>query len=167
MAMSYPTLPSRPTRAHFARLLWRAGFSGSTAQITRYAKLGLPAAIKELLNPFTRHVLSGPAPTDSGAPLDPINHWGHHCLWWLDRMVRSRNQLQERMTLNLHDLFATSNAGVGNTRHMLRQNRLLRSHALGNFSDLLQRITIDPAMLLWLNGADSTSGSQTRITVAR
>ncbi len=38
---------------------------------------------------------------------------------------------------------------------MLRQNRLLRHHAVGNFSDLLQQITIDPAMLLWLNGAES------------
>ena len=63
------------------------------------------------------------------------------------------------MTLNLHDLFATSNSGVGNTRHMLRQNRLLRTYALGNFSTLLQEITHDPAMLLWLNGADSSSGA--------
>jgi uncharacterized protein (DUF1800 family) len=155
MAYSYPSLPSQPTRAHVARLLWRAGFSGSTAQITRYAKLGLPASISELLNPATSNVLVGPAPNDNGTPLDPINHWGHDCAWWLDRMVRRRNQLQARMPLNLHDLFATSHAGVGNTRHMLRQNRLLRSHALGNFADLLQQITVDPAMLLWLNGADS------------
>jgi Uncharacterized protein conserved in bacteria len=100
-------------------------------------------------------VLVGPVPTDGGNKLQPLDLWGHDCLWWLDRMVRSRNQLVERMTLNLHDLFATSNAGVGNTRHMLRQNRLLRGHAVGNFHDLLERITIDPAMLLWLNGADS------------
>ncbi len=76
----------------------------------------------------------GPAPTDGGSPIDPLNAWGHDCLWWLDRMVRSPNQGQERMTLNLHDHFATSNSGVGNTRHMLRQNRLLRSHAVGNFA---------------------------------
>ena len=100
-------------------------------------------------------MLVGPAPTDGGNRLQPLDLWGHDCLWWLDRMVRSRNQLVERMTLNLHDLFATSNAGVGNTRHMLRQNRLLRGHAVGNFHDLLEQITIDPAMLLWLNGADS------------
>ena len=59
------------------------------------------------------------------------------------------------MTLNLHDHFATSNSGVGNTRHMLRQNKLLRSHGAGNFLDLVTRLTHDPAMLLWLNGADS------------
>ena len=155
MAYRYPRLPSNPTREHFRRLLWRAGYSGSAAQVAHYQKLGLGHAIQELLHPFRRNVLIGPAPADGGQKLDPINHWGHDCLWWLDRMVRSRNQLVERMTLNLHDLFATSNDGVGNTRHMLRQNRLLRRHAVGNFSDLLQEITIDPAMLLWLNGAES------------
>jgi len=155
VAYRYPRLPSNPTREHFRRLLWRAGYSGSAAQVAHYQKLGLGHAIQELLHPFRRNVLIGPAPTDGGQKLDPINHWGHDCLWWLDRMVRSRNQLVERMTLNLHDLFATSNDGVGNTRHMLRQNRLLRRHAVGNFSDLLQEITIDPAMLLWLNGAES------------
>ena len=155
MAHRYPRLPSNPTRNHFRRLLWRAGYSASSAQIARYQKLGLGPTIEVLLHPFRRNVLVGPKPTDGGQKLDPINHWGHDCLWWLDRMVRSRNQLVERMTLNLHDLFATSNDGVGNTRHMLRQNRLLRRHAVGNFSDLLQEISIDPAMLLWLNGAES------------
>jgi uncharacterized protein (DUF1800 family) len=155
VAYSYPSLPSNPTRAHFQRLLWRAGYAGSRKQISHYVNLGLGNAIGELLAPFTRNVLVGPAPTDGGRKLQPLNVWGHDCLWWLDRMVRSRNQLVERMTLNLHDLFATSNAGVGNTRHMLRQNRLLRAHAVGNFADLLTQITIDPAMLLWLNGAES------------
>jgi hypothetical protein len=156
MALSYPTLPTNPTRNHYMRLLWRAGFSGSTDQITRYVKLGLGPAIGELLNPFTSNNLVGPEPKDGGSPIDPLNHWGHDTLWWLDRMVRSRNQLQERMTLNLHDLFATSNDGVGNIRHMLRQNRVLRKYAIGNFEDLLKAMTIDPAMLLWLNGADSS-----------
>jgi uncharacterized protein (DUF1800 family) len=155
VALSYPTLPSNPTREHFKRLLWRAGFSGSTDQITRYVKLGLGGAIGELLNPFTTNILVGPEPKVDGAPIDPLNEWGHDTVWWLDRMVRSRNQLQERMTLNLHDLFATSNDGVGNTRHMLRQNKLLRRHTTGNFKQLLEEITIDPAMLVWLNGADS------------
>ncbi|HVI34954.1 MAG TPA: DUF1800 family protein, partial [Gaiellales bacterium] len=112
MAYSYPVLPSNPTRAHFQRLLWRAGFAGSHDQITHYLKLGLPRAVTELLTPFRRNVLVGPIPTDGGNRLQPLDLWGHDCLWWLDRMVRSRNQLVERMTLNLHDLFATSNAGV-------------------------------------------------------
>ena len=144
-----------PPPPHFRRLLWRCGFSGSDAQIAHYRSLGLNGAIENLLAPRSPAKLSGPAPKVNGGPIDPINAWGHDTLWWLDRMVRSHNQLEERMTLNLHDHFATSNSGVGNTRHMLRQNKLLRSHAVGNFLDLVTRLTHDPAMLLWLNGADS------------
>jgi hypothetical protein len=153
---SYPSLPHKPKRAHFQRLLWRAGYSGTKDQITHYVRLGLGQSISDLIDPPRhKHTLVGPDPRDGHNTLDPINVWGHDCLWWLDRMVRSQDQLVERMTLNLHDLFATSNSGVGNTRHMIRQNHLLRRHATGNFADLLHDITIDPAMLLWLNGADS------------
>lgn len=70
-------------------------------------------------------------------------------------MVRTNRQLQERMTLTWHDWFATSNAGVGNQRLMIRQNQLLRGQSLGNFEDLLLAITRDPAMLLWLNGVEN------------
>jgi hypothetical protein len=159
VSYQYPKVPHPATQAHFERLLWRAGFSGSAKQVEAYQKLGLERAVVKLLSPAGSPKLIGPAPTDGGSPIDPINAWGHDCLWWLDRMLRSPNQGQERMTLNLHDHFATSNSGVGNTRHMLRQNRLLRSHAMGNFAELLLSITHDPAMLLWLNGADSNKWS--------
>ena len=155
MANQYPTLPRNATTPHFRRLLWRCGFSGSEKQIAHYRSLGLNGAIENLLAPRSPAKLSGPAPKVNGNPIAPANAWGHDTLWWLDRMVRSHNQLEERMTLSLHDHFATSNSGVGNTRHMLRQNKLLRSHAVGNFLDLVTRLTHDPAMLLWLNGADS------------
>jgi uncharacterized protein (DUF1800 family) len=36
---------------------------------------------------------------------------------------------------------------------MWRQHQLLRTHALGNFRQLLQEITLDAAMLEWLDGA--------------
>jgi uncharacterized protein (DUF1800 family) len=38
---------------------------------------------------------------------------------------------------------------------MLRQNALLRRHALGNFEKLALDVTKDPAMLLWLNGTSN------------
>ena len=67
-------------------------------------------------------------------------------------MVRTQAPLVERMTLVWHDWFATSKAGVDRRRLMLRQNALLRRHALGSFEQLAIEITRDPAMLLWLNG---------------
>lgn len=42
---------------------------------------------------------------------------------------------------------------------MYRQHELLRTHALGNFRTLLQEITVDAAMLYWLDGAGSYAGS--------
>ena len=40
---------------------------------------------------------------------------------------------------------------------MLDQNELFRKYALGSFKDLLLAVTANPAMLLWLSGADSTA----------
>ncbi len=40
---------------------------------------------------------------------------------------------------------------------MWQQHQLIRQHALGNFRALLQSITIDPAMLLYLDGGSSVA----------
>ena len=93
-----------------------------------------------------------PAPRVDGAPLDPENEWGHDALWWLDRMVRTDRPLVEKMTLFWHGHFATRDQ---DTPLMLRQNRLLRRHALGSFRRLAREVTRDPAMLLFLSLADS------------
>ena len=75
-------------------------------------------------------------------------------------MVRTQAPLVERMTLVWHDWFATSKAGVPQEL-MLRQNALLRRHALGQLRALALDITKDPAMLLWLNGtANNRLGRQ-------
>jgi Protein of unknown function (DUF1800) len=147
-------------RGHFGkreaeRLLWRAGFGPKPGQVTEFARLGLREAVSRLVNP-PRERLTGPAPRVDGGPLAPRDAWGHETLWWLDRMVRTRRPLVERMALVWHDWFATSNAGVGSQKLMLRQNDLFRRQALGNFRSLLLGVTKDPAMILWLSSADNT-----------
>ena len=85
-------------------------------------------------------------------------------LWWLDRMVRSRHPLQEKLTLFWHDHFATSDQ---DTPLMLAQNQTLRRHALGRFPALLEAVTRDPAMLLFLSLAElRQGGARTRTTRA-
>jgi uncharacterized protein (DUF1800 family) len=74
-------------------------------------------------------------------------------------MVRSSRQLVERMTLNWHDWFATSRAGVDSSALMRKQNELLRRNALGSFRKILTEITRDPAMLLWLDGSENSKWS--------
>jgi uncharacterized protein (DUF1800 family) len=146
-------------RAQAERLLWRAGFGPRKGEADALAKLGLDAAVRSLTRPGPERLV-GPAPKDSrGRGLAPADAWGHDHLWWLDRMVRTNRPLTERMTLVWHDWFATSLDGVGSQKLMLRQNALLRRHALGSFGSLLREITKDPAMLLWLSGTDNTRWS--------
>ena len=146
-------------RKEAERLLWRAGFGPKPGEAKEVARKGLKRAVDDLLHPPSARLV-GKAPTaDGGEPLSPRDAWGHDHLWWLDRMVRSNQQLVERMTLIWHDWFATSNAGVGSQKWMLTQNGLFRKRALGNFESLLIAVTHDPAMLIWLNGRDNTKWS--------
>jgi uncharacterized protein (DUF1800 family) len=138
------------------RLLWRAGFGPAPGQAERLAALGLDRAVASLTAPASTR-LSGPAPHDAdGHPLAPRDAWGHDHCWWLDRMVRTEAPLVERMTLVWHDWFATSKQGGPTQAMMLRQNALLRRHALGSFAELARDVTRDPAMLVWLNGTSNT-----------
>ena len=138
-----------------------AGCCGVPASVLRpgqaaaLAHLGLDGAVASLTRPTGPPQLIGRPPhDDKGQALDPINVWGDDHCWWLDRMVRSNHQLIERMTLIWHSWFATSEE-TSNAQLMIRQNWMMRSHALGSFHRLLLDVTKDPAMLLWLNGSSN------------
>lgn len=140
------------------RLLWRAGFGSRPGEARRLARRGRRAVVEELLRPRGPEVAGPPARVD-GAPLDPVNAWSHDVLWWLDRCVRTRQPLAERMTLNWHDHYATSNHKVGDVRLMMAHYRTLRRHALGRFRDLAHALLRDGAMQMWLDLAGSERGS--------
>lgn len=78
---------------------------------------------------------------------------------WLYRILNSPHPLREWMTLFWHGHFATSDAKVRNPRLMQGQNETLRRHALGHFDALLQDMTRDPAMLVWLDSGTNKKGS--------
>jgi uncharacterized protein (DUF1800 family) len=138
------------------RLLWRAGFGPRPGQAAALARLGLRGAVHSLTRP-SRQTLAGPAPRlQSGQPIAPYDAWGNDVLWWLDRMVRTSAPLVERMTLVWHDWFATSNDRVNSQRLMIAQNQTQRALGLSSFPRMLTAMTVDPAMLLWLSGAEST-----------
>jgi hypothetical protein len=144
-------------REQATRLLNRAGFGGTPGQAEQLASLGLVRAVESLTRPVGTARLSGPPPVDDdGLPIAPADAWGHDHLWWLDRMVRGDQPLVERMALVFHDWFATSAAGVSTQQQMIDQSNLLRSACFGSFLDLFKAVTIDPAMLQWLNGNQNT-----------
>ena len=75
--------------------------------------------------------------------------------WWVREMIDSPMPLRERMTLFWHNHFATSQQKVTRSLAMWRQHLLLRDQALGNFRVLLHGVAKDPAMLVYLDGANS------------
>jgi hypothetical protein len=78
--------------------------------------------------------------------------------WWLYCMLQGGHPLREKMTLFWHNHFATSLAKVQDSTLMFRQNCLLREHALGRFGPLLQAISRDGAMLVWLDSNSNVKG---------
>src|SRR5262249_43543969 len=73
--------------------------------------------------------------------------------WWLYVMLNTPFPLLERMTLFWHGHFATSADKVNDAALMMQQNRLLRRCALGDFRVMVQEISRDPAMLMYLDSA--------------
>jgi len=79
--------------------------------------------------------------------------------WWIGRMLNQNISLVEKMTLFWHNHFVSETAVVGDARFSYLQNALFRQYALGNFRTLAQLVTIDPAMLRYLNGNTNTKSS--------
>jgi uncharacterized protein (DUF1800 family) len=73
-------------------------------------------------------------------------------------MLQGGHPLREKLTLFWHNHFATSLAKVLDPQLMFRQNCLLRVHALARFGPLLQEMSRDPAMLLWLDSNSNVKG---------
>src|SRR5271165_4946428 len=151
-----PAVSPPLTLAQAQRLLWRAGFGPKPGQAEALVGQPLEQVVFSLTRPSGAATLTGPEPVDEeGKPLKPTSAWGDDHCWWLDRMVRSDQQLVERLTLIFHDWFANSNSQVGSQQLMLDQNDLFRSMVLGSFDDLFLAVTTNPAMLLFLNGTSN------------
>ncbi|MEX2607385.1 MAG: DUF1800 domain-containing protein [Kiritimatiellia bacterium] len=78
---------------------------------------------------------------------------------WLERMVTTSFPLREKLTLFLHGHFATSAQKVQAAYPMLSQNQLFREKAFGPWIDLLEGVSKDPAMLVYLDNARSSKRS--------
>jgi uncharacterized protein (DUF1800 family) len=86
--------------------------------------------------------------------------------WWLRRMIQTPHPLLEKMTLFWHSHFAANGAQVKNARLMQKHVGLLRSQALGSFRTLLESISRDPAVLIWL-GAEASRKARPNENFAR
>jgi uncharacterized protein (DUF1800 family) len=77
---------------------------------------------------------------------------------WLDAMRQDTLSLREKMTLFWHGHFTSKFAinGIMPAQAMYRQNALFRRLHQGSFRELALAVTLDGAMLTFLNGQEST-----------
>jgi uncharacterized protein (DUF1800 family) len=133
----------------------RATFGATLADLEAGLKNGPQKTIDAILT-------GGPGQTRPGQDLAETlarsNDGARLRAWWLARMLHTPHPLREKMTLFWHNHFATSNAKVQNARFMLLQYTLLHRHALGRFNLLLEGMSTDLAMLVWLDGKDNIEG---------
>ncbi len=163
-----------------AHLLNRAGFGGPPTEIEKLAALGLEQAVAHFVD-YDRVADSTPNP--AWAQPDPeraerlraartaspeerrriqreeqksqLRHLVDLRGWWLERMAKGPRPLQEKMVLFWHGHFATSAQKVRDAYLMWRQNELFRRLATGSWLELLLEVAKDPAMLVWLDQAQS------------
>ncbi len=164
-----------------AHLLNRAGFGGPPSVIQSLADLDPDAALSTLLD-YERYADPTPAPVWAKPDPDGVRQMRDTARnatsderrklfqqemrvqyqrlmelrgWWLNRMVKGPRPFQEKMVLFWHGHFATSFDKVRNAYYMWRQNELFRRLATGNWQELLTFAGKDPAMLIWLDQAES------------
>jgi uncharacterized protein (DUF1800 family) len=150
------------TEAMVDRLMWRAGFGPSEADRQRFKGLSLHRAVDRLMSDPQGPPQGPPPKRRDGAPLQPNESDTDLVLAWLDQMVRTRNPLTERLTLFLHNHFATQRTEVSPPQLMTQQNQLLRKYAdlasnrTSDFRNLVYEVGEGPAMLRFLTGENST-----------
>lgn len=169
LAPYYPSAQKPWTAQRAGHLLRRTGFGPTWKELDAALKQ-TPAALVDAMfqNLEPQPVLSAPwpdrEPFDESVELDVrsqfYNGWRRDTqFWWISLMLEPATKLREKMTLFWHGHFVSAFPKVEAPQYIYLQNRLLREYALGSFKELTRRVTIDPAMLLYLDGAGNTSGS--------
>lgn len=184
LAKFVPSASEPWDRARAAHLLNRAGFGGRPEEIDRVVRMGMDAAVDELMA-FDR-VPETLAPPDFSAvraawaattALTPANSTEQQRFearvaaqrldnqklqelreWWTAHMIRTRRPLQERMVLFWHGLLVSGRPEVRLSETLYIQNALFRRMALGNYKTLVLEICRDPAMLQYLDNESNRKG---------
>lgn len=76
--------------------------------------------------------------------------------WWMERMVNNPHPLEEKLTLFWHGHFATAIQKVRDPYPMLLQNLMFREQGRGKWLAMLEAVSKDPAMLVYLDNARSS-----------
>lgn len=144
--------------ADIAHLLRRTEFVARPTRVAELSALSIEQAVDDVLDIGRNGAPQIPATL---AVHDKDRSWQQFVEaydWWVGAMVTRPRPFQEKMTLFWHGHFTSSWDSVGRTDHMMVQNQLYRDFALGNYHTLAQRMSIEPAMLIYLSNGVNVKG---------
>ena len=160
------------TTEQAAHLLRRCTFGASYQQIQYAVNLGLASALNQL---FLPSVTDEPLAYDAGEQVVNIGESWVSAVYpsnttanqqteaarmkslgaWLAKNLNQESlSLTEKMQFFWQNHFGLTTSG--DARAMYHYLQLLRQHALGNVRQLVKEVTIDPCMLVFLNGNTNT-----------
>ncbi len=143
--------------ALMAHLMRRAGFGATYEELEARAAKGYEAIVDELVFPDDHGVSEYDELTlaryfpDMEVPSAPALGTAN----FMYHLYTSPRPLVEKMTLFWHMVFATGNSKVDNPPEMLQQIEMFRQHGMGNYKDLLVRLSKDPSMIFWLDNNEN------------
>ena len=79
--------------------------------------------------------------------------------WWMDLILQENLSITEHMTLLWSNHFVIGTDVVQRAGYVYTYNQTLRANALGNMKTFVEAISVDPAMLLYLNGNQNYDGT--------
>jgi uncharacterized protein (DUF1800 family) len=164
------------TRTEAVHLLKRTMFGATKADVDHMLTLTVSQAVDELLNtvtstpapPLNNYGQTNPDPNipygstwvnDTGTSNSAAVRRDSLRSWWLYNMLSQGRSLEQKMTLFWHNHFATQAGVYGDARFGYKHLEMLRTNALGNFQTLVNDVSVDVAMLKYLNGYVNTVGS--------
>jgi uncharacterized protein (DUF1800 family) len=165
------------TSLQATHLLKRTMFGAKYSDIQRFSSMSVNTCVDELLQTFENEPLPpvnnySPGVEDLNVPtgetwvndassisgtLSNNRRYSLHSWWW-GLIINQSRTLREKMVFFWHNHLATESTGI-NPRFLYLYNTCLRSNALGNFKTLLKAMTLNPAMLVYLNGNKNTVGA--------
>jgi uncharacterized protein (DUF1800 family) len=149
-------VPEDREQLRIAQLLRRATFWVTPADLEQARHDGFARTLDRLLETPASEpasLVSASDPT-KGAQLglDELQ------AWWITHLLYTPNRFAERMTYFWHGHF-TSDADKASVLFLYWQNLTWRRMAFGRFGEMLKQATADPAMLVYLDLADSDASN--------
>ena len=144
--------------ARVAHLLRRMTIGVSAAELDRAMSEGYQRTVARLVD--TPAAEPPALPAAENATSQAAVKLSDLQTWWADWMVKTPTPAAEALTLFWHGHFTSDYRKVGlGSPFMYWQNQTWRRMSLGKLSDMLYQVTIDPAMLRYLDLLTSTGKS--------